>query len=621
MPNFESVTKALYESASKAKFMLKIHWCDVQTSVVSFGAHEEISSPYLIDLYIASNKEKLPFEKALGKDALLTIITGDEPRYFHGIIAKFRRAGKQGDFYLYQAQMVPYLSLLDLSTDCRIFQNKTVVDIVKDIFKKHGISSDRYKFLSLENEHLQRTYCVQYRETDLNFISRILSEEGIFYYFEHTSEKHVMVFGDNPMNYQEISGETTVTFNAGSSMNPGAENISDFSVSHTLSPNKVAHKDFNYEKTPLKLKGKADGESDLNFEVFDYPGSFQSPEKGDQLANIHLEALTTFNDKGEGESICPRLASGSIFSMDKGKPIKYLAVSVAHGGYQPQVLGEQAGQSAGPPYTNEFLVIPATVTYRPRVHPKPVVTGLQSATVVGPKGEEIHTDEYGRVTVQFHWDRLGKKDDKSSCSLRVAQAWGGSGWGSQFIPRIGDEVLVDFLEGDPDRPIVTGCVYNSDNLPINKSKTQSGFRTKTHKGDGFNELRFDDANGAQEVFLQAEKDFNVLVKNNRTETVYINKAESIGVAKELTIGAGYAVTVGGAMNTGVGLGQFEEVGLSKKIAVGKSFDITVVDSFSITCGKSKLTMDKTGSVTINGAKFDFEASGPVQITGDTVDIN
>ncbi|MBC8017394.1 MAG: type VI secretion system tip protein VgrG [Verrucomicrobia bacterium] len=255
-------------------------------------------------------------------------------------------------------------------------------------------------------------------------------------------------------------------------------------------------------------------------------------------------------------------------------------------------------------YSNGFVCIPATTIFRPHLHPKPVVTGLQSAVVVGPKGEEIHTDDHGRVRVQFHWDRLGKQDENSSCMLRVAQSWGGGGFGAQFIPRIGDEVLVDFLEGDPDRPIVTGCVYNSDNMPINslgKSTTQSGFRTKTHKGEGFNELRFDDKNGAQEVYLQSEKDFNVLVKGSRTETVYINKAESIGVAKELSIGAGYAITVGGAMNTGVGLGQFEEVGLNKTVMIGKNFNITAGDSFSITCGKSKFSMDKAGNVTITGA--------------------
>jgi type VI secretion system secreted protein VgrG len=629
----ESGLNLLNESASTAKFTFEIIGSGLNTAVVSFGAQEEMSTPYLVNLFLASNKTEIEFKKVLGKDALLTIVASGEPRYFHGIIAKFKRAGQQGDYLLYQAHVVPYLALLGMSMDCRIFQNMTVVDIVKDILeKKHGISSDRCKFLSLTNNHLKRDYCVQYRETDLDFISRLLSEEGIFYYFEHTPEKHIMICGDNPMNYRDISGETTITVKSASGMNQEAESISDFDVSHTLTTSKVEHKDFNYEKTPLELKGQKDSESDLSFEVYDYPGKFQFPEKGEQLANIHLEALNTFKEKGEGESICPRLMPGSIFSMDQGEPIKYLAVSVAHGGYQPQVLGEQSSSSGGHPYSNDFLTIPATVTYRPRLHPKPIVTGLQTATVVGRKGEEIHTDEYGRIMVHFHWDRLGKRDENSSCWIRVAQAWGGGARGGQFIPRIGDEVLVDFLEGDPDRPIVTGSVYNSDNQPINslkKSITQSGFKTKTHKGSGFHELRFDDAKGKEEIYLQSQKDWNILVKNNKTSTigsnetvlVKINKAETVGLAKELSIGAGYAITVGGAMNTGVGLAQFEEVGLNKTVMVGKSFNITVADSFSITCGNSKLTMDKAGNVTISGTKFDFAAAEHIQMTSQDIDID
>jgi type VI secretion system secreted protein VgrG len=583
----EAVSKAYYEPASKAKFILKIAGCDVETSVISFGAQEEMSSPYLVNLLLACHR-KIPFDMVLGKDALLSIVTTGKPRYFHGIVAKFRRSGRQGEYYLYQTHMVPYLALLDLSSDCRIFQNMTVVDIVKDIFEKHHISSDRYKFLSLKNEHLQRGYCVQYRETDLNFISRILAEEGIFYYFEHLPDKHIMVFGDNSMNYMKIPGETTVTFKGASGMNPEAENIFGFDVSRTLTPSKVTHRDFNYEKTPLELKGHANGESDLLFEVYDYPGSFQDPEKGKQLADIHLEALNTFNEKGEGESICPRLAAGFTFSMDKGKPVQYLAVSVAHGGFQPQVLGEQAGQSAGPPYTNDFLAIPATVTYRPRIFPKPVITGLQTATVVGPKGEEIYTDDYGRIKVHFHWDRLGNRDDKSSCWIRVAQSWGGGARGTQYIPRIGDEVLVDFLEGDPDRPIITGSVYNSDNMPINSLKqsiTQSGFKTKTHKGDGYHELRFDDAKGAEEIYLRSEKDWNIVIKERKGLTVGGDSSTVITKNSEQSVGGdSYSYVTG------------------TQTEIGREIIISASDKITLICGASSIVITP-GDIKLNGPKI------------------
>jgi type VI secretion system secreted protein VgrG len=582
----------LNEPASTAKFTFEIIGSGLSTSVVSFGAHEEMSTPYLVNLFLASYKTEIEFKKVLGKDALLTIVTSGKPRYFHGIIAKFKRAGQQGDYLLYQAQVVPYLALLGMSTDCRIFQNMTVVDIVKDILeKKHGISSDRCKFLSLTNNHLKRDYCVQYRETDLDFISRLLSEEGIFYYFEHSQKKHVMVCGDNPMNYREISGETTVTVKSASGMNQEAESISDFDVSHTLTTSKVEYKDFNYENTPLELNGQKDSASKLYFEVYDYPGNFQSPEKGEQLANIHFEALNTFKEKGEGVSICPRLAPGSIFSMDQGEPIKYLAVSVAHGGYQPQVLGEQASSSGGHPYSNDFLTIPASVTYRPRLHPKPIVMGLQTATVVGRKGEEIHTDDYGRIMVHFHWDRLGNRDENSSCWIRVAQSWGGGARGGQFVPRIGDEVLVSFLEGDPDRPIITGSVYNSDNQPINNLKqsiTQSGFKTKTHKGDGFHELRFDDANGSEEIFLHSQKDLNVQVQNRRGKT--------IGGDSGIVVGNNYDLEIGGASYIHV---KGKSTKLAKEIVIGASDTITLV------CGASSIVI-APGGIKINGPRIDLK---------------
>jgi type VI secretion system secreted protein VgrG len=312
-----------------------------------------------------------------------------------------------------------------------------------------------------------------------------------------------------------------------------------------------------------------------------------------------------------------------------------------------------------------------------------MVPGLLSAIVTGPKGEEIWPDEYGRVNVQFHFDREGKMDEKSSCWLRTIQFWNGTTWGSQFIPRIGDEVLVSFVNGDMDYPIITGSVVNEAkqpnyNLPANK--TQSGIRTRSSPGgnpDNFNELRFEDKMGSEEVYLQGEKDWNILIKNdkgqhvghnealtvvnNRTKTVgvdqsetigvnktinvgvnhvetigsnmnltvgscktefvAINTAETIGVAKELSIGAAYAVTVGGAMNTAVGLGQFEEVGLSKKIVVGKRFDISSGDKIEIICGKSQLSMDQAGNIILRGSNIDISATGNITLKGRKVSTN
>jgi type VI secretion system secreted protein VgrG len=362
----------------------------------------------------------------------------------------------------------------------------------------------------------------------------------------------------------------------------------------------------------------------------------------------------------------------------------YCLISVDHEGSQPNVYGEHSGIGGDYTYSNHFIAIPASKVYRTRkTLEKPFVRGLQSAVVTGPQGEEIHTDEFGRIKVQFHWDRKGQKNDKSSCWLRTSQLWSGNGWGIVSLPRVGDEVLVDFINGDPDWPIMVGNVNNAAspalyNLPA--KKTQSGIKTRSYpKGgpDNFNELRFEDKKGAEEVYLQSEKDWNILIKNdkvqnvghdetltvqnnrtktvgvdqtvtvgsnhtetigaNKFETVVINKAETIGAAKELTIGGLYQTTVVGAMNESVGLAKAEEVGLEKavvvgadmterivknrEINVGNHFEINAGDSFTIVCGKSFIRMDKEGNVTINGAKFDFEASGHVQITGKDIDLN
>ncbi|NMC74696.1 MAG: type VI secretion system tip protein VgrG, partial [Geobacteraceae bacterium] len=388
-----------------------------------------------------------------------------------------------------------------------------------------------------------------------------------------------------------------------------------------------------------------------------------------------------------GNSTCPRLQPGAVFTLTDHPHAdfnaEYFVYAVTHGGEQPQVLQEH-GSGGSAHYFNSFSVIPANVTYRPeRISCKPFVPGLLSAIVTGPKGEEIWPDEYGRVNVQFHFDREGKMDEKSSCWLRTVQFWNGTTWGSQFIPRVGDEVLVSFINGDMDYPVIIGSVPNAAkppnyNLPANK--TQSGIRTRSTPGgtpDNFNELRFEDKKGSEEIYLQGEKDWNILIKNDKgqyvghdetlnvvnnrskrvgvdqvetigvnktinvganhvetigsnmnlsvgnckTEFVAVNTAETIGGARELSVGAAYAVTVGGAMNTAVGLGQFEEVGLSKKIIVGKRFDISSGDKIEIICGKSQFSMDSEGNIILRGSSIDITASGNITMKGMKVSTN
>ena len=449
-----------------------------------------------------------------------------------------------------------------------------VKHIITEILQESGIDADRVRF-ALENKERVRKFCVQYRETDLNFISRLVEEEGIYYFFEHYDNKHVVVFSDSKAAYLPLPGARQITFNTSNGMTPDKESVYGFIYSRRANPAKVTQRDFNYKRIDLDLTTEMKTNSPSRREVYDFPGNYFKQERGNQLAEIRHERLQVLGETAEGESNCPRLGPGYEWELtDHYHKGKYLTVAVIHSGSQPQVLAEQAG-GGGFSYGNEFLVIPSNVMVRPHVvAEKPAITGLQTWTVVGRPGEEICTDEYGRIKAQPPWDRLGKHDDRSSCWLRVAQTWGGGARGGQFIPRIGDEVLVAFMEGDPDRPIVVGSVYNGDNLPINslkKSVTQSGFRTKTHKGEGFHELRFDDAKGAEEIYLRSEKDWNILIKNNKGQSI------------------------GGSSSTNV-----------EKSLLETAEDITLTANSKITlvCGASTIIIDPSG-ISIKGGKINL----------------
>jgi type VI secretion system secreted protein VgrG len=687
MADMATIADALKES--KIKF--SILGTEYRIAVESFHAAEKISATFNINLRLIS-EDQIKAADVVEKPGLLTVVGQTGDRYFHGVISQFMLSGKNGRFYLYQAKLVPSIWFMMLNQDCRIFQEMSVVEIVRELLKDNDIPSDRYEF-RLKESYEKRRHCVQYRETDLIFISRLLEEEGIFYFFEHSKDKHLLVFADSTVAYKPIDGEPKVKFNSGGGLVAEEESVSELSMTRSVRPGKIAQAAYNFKKPSLDLTVQRQGKTYDKYEIYDYPCNYGYTEGGQRLAQIRLEEQKTFEERAQGFSNCPRLIPGFMFDLsghdfselDK----KYVPVIVEHTGSQFHVLGEKSGIGGDFSYSNEFTAIPATVTLRPgRAIDKPIIQGLQSATVVGPKGEEIYTDEWGRVKVQFHWDRLGKNDEKSSCWLRTAQAWGGGGWGAQFIPRVGDEVLVDFMEGDPDWPIIVGSVYNEANQPLydlKNNKTQSGIKTRSYPdGPGFNELRFEDKKGEEHVYLQGEKDWNILIKNdkgqnvghdetlsvanNRTKTVGANQSETIGANKEIQVGANHtetigsnmslsvgsnasvavggtktesvalasaenvggakAVTVGGAlafsvagaMNTAVGLVQAEEVGLIKKTMVGKSYDITAGDSIKITCGRASIQLDKDGSIAINGTWLSINGSSQVAIAGEDVEI-
>lgn len=656
--------------SSSASFIFNVTDSSIEFAVISFRAREALSTPFSVELTLASENETSNLDEFVGRESLLTIANSDSDsggdRFFHGVIRKFEHRGDNGRFTLYEAEMVPTLRQLALRRNCRIFQSMQTQEIVALILKEHGILSDRCRF-ALTNRERFRRYCVQYRESDLDFVTRLLEEEGIFYFFEHYKDRHVMVMGDDPIVHVPLPGEASITFNTGDGLKADRESIHSFRFSDEMRPGAYTHRNFNFKKPSLDLTSEKKSKKSGRFEVYDYPALHVLPDRGDYLARVRLEALTCMGRQGNGDSGSCRLTPGYTFTLTghdaESLNRDYLITEVAHSGEQPQSLEEKG--SGGASYRNSFTVIPADVPFRPPpTVEKPVVTGLQTAVVTGPPGEEIHTDRYGRVKVRFHWDREGITDDRSSCWVRCAQGWGGGGWGTLFLPRVGDEVFVDFIDGDPDRPIIRGSVYNEEKLPLYElpfNKTVTTLKTRSYPEgsfDNFNELRFEDRKGSEEVYLQGERDWNILIKNdkgqfigrdeslrvgnnrtkkvgvdqtvdigsnhtetigndksvtigsNRDETIGLNHAETVGVAKELTIGGLYQVSVGAAMNQTVMGAKTEEVGLTKDVFVGAHMAEQAMGNRDIIIGEN-LDVEIDGSFSVKAGNIVIEAEDEI----------
>ncbi|WP_306534997.1 type VI secretion system tip protein TssI/VgrG [Geobacter sp.] len=569
--------------------------------VLSFSAREGISTPFEVNLSVVC-ETTVTGDMVLGREGLLTIVNEpaeerspngpptvvDTNRYFHGVINRFTFMGTIGnERNQYTIRLVPDLWFLSLEKDCRIFHNKSIREIVATILTEAMIDASRFDFRD-RGEQTKLEYCTQFNETDLHFISRLLAHEGIFYFFEHLPDKHLLVFGNDPSNYLYLKGNREIPFNPAGGLNAGEEAITSLTFSQRSQTDSVAHTDFDYTNPPVNLEATKNQGQEVKRQVYVYPGAYDDQKRGARLAKIRHEELSALNDKAVAMGSCARLVAGATFHLtrfDKQSLNKeYLIVTLEHSGSQPQAAEEFGGDGGGFVYLNGFTAIDAKLAIRPRHIPKPAAPGTQSAIVVGAKGEEIETDEFGRVKVQFHWDREGQRDANSSCFIRVAQSWAGGGWGALFIPRIGDEVLVDFIDGDLDRPIIVGCVYNAENIPIHnakENKTRSGFRTKSYKGKGFNELRFDDKAGAEEIYIHGQKDLSIEVKNNETKTV----------------------------------------GTAIVNHAGKTATISAGEQLKLVCGASSIVLDKSGTIVIHGKEVFATGTGSLHLDGKPIKMN
>lgn len=517
------------------------------------SVNEQLGRPFHIALDLLSSNHKLELLDALGKPISITLeISGGGKRIFSGWVNQFTHAGTHGTLAKYHATLVPWLWFLTRTADCRIFQEKSIPEIIKEVFRDHGFTDFK---ASLGETYPKREYCVQYRETDFDFVSRMMEQEGIYYFFEYSKGKHTLVLADGYSAHKAAKGYEKVPYYPPTNHDRRErEHIYDWSVSQSVQTGAYVLNDFDFErpKADLVTKSKVSRKhSFANLEVFDYPGEYVKTADGEKYARKRIEAQQAQHERAEGSAFAFGMSAGNLFKLD-GYPRadqnrEYLLVQtqleIQNNEYEAGAEGNETVWDC------HFTTIESKQPFRsPMQTPQPIVQGPQTAVVVGKKGEEIWTDKYGRVKVQFHWDRLGKKDENSSCWVRVAQMWAGKKWGSIHIPRIGQEVIVEFLEGDPDRPIITGRVYNADEMPpydLPANQTQSGIKsqsTKKANNKNFNELRFEDKKDAEQVYFHAERDFERVVENNDTQKIGFDKKEDgdqtieIHNNQEVTIG-------------------------------------------------------------------------------------
>jgi len=625
---------AAAQQAGKAELELEVGAIAAgDLKVLSFQAEERISGLFEVTVVAAPlpGVEVDAGGLAGGVGHLLIEAGSEADRSFHGMVARARtwEEGSGPEGRRLQVTIVPRLWRLGRTLRSRIFQERTVPQIVAAVLDQGKVEHR----LALSGSYPARGYCVQYRESDLDFVSRLLEEEGICYFFEHTPSGHVMVLADAPSAHQPLPGGQRLPFREKSQMAVDTDHADAFGAVRELRPGKVTVRDFDDLRPALDLTATRDsGGDEADLELYDYPARYQQPSEGVTRAKVMLEAERARASLHAGESLCRRVTPGYLLELAE-HPLadlngEYLVVSATHRGH---ASGQQAGRhpagpvgaSAGETYRNAFVGLKKAVPYRPEPRtPRPVIAGAQTAIVVGPAGEEIHTDEHGRIKVQFHWDREGKRDERSSCWVRVAQSWAGAGWGALYLPRIGQEVVVEFLEGDPDRPLVTGSVYNGANPPpldLPADKTRSTLRSASSPGsDGSNELRFEDAKGQEQVFLHAQRDLSVVVENDATrkvggnETIQVDKDRSrqvggnqtLQVARDdgSTIGGSQSLVVAANRTTTVGGNHLETVGGHQEVTVGAAQAVSVVMAASESIGLAKaLTVGGAYAVTVGAA--------------------
>jgi type VI secretion system secreted protein VgrG len=610
--------------------------------ITGFRGIEQISYLFSIEVsLIAENSTPVDFSKLVGQDITLSVATaakgGDADwRCISGICASFSQGNRNEEFTSYYAEIVPKVWLLTRRARCRIFQQKSVPDTLKEVLK--GFDTD----FQLSGRYEPREYCVQYRETDFDFASRLMEEEGIFYFFEHRKSGHKMIVADSPAAHADVPGLTQARYDVIEGGGPTGDHIFDWRKTQALRSAKYSLRDHCFQQPTKDLEAKAsimesvkagtvshqlNGQSGPPLEIYDFPGGYAvrfdgiNPSGGEQperlqkilddnkrTAKLRMEAEALPSLSIHGSSGCRNFVAGHKFTLARhfDGDGDYILLSVTH----EASIGSayRTGSTGGDmTYANTFTCIPSQLPFRPaRKTAKPFIQGVQNALVTGPPGEEIFTDKYGRVKVQFYWDREGKKDANSSCWLRVATPWAGKGWGSINIPRIGHEVIVAFVEGNPDEPVIVGNVYNRETMPTNAlpdKKVVCGLRSNTHKGKGYNEMSMDDTAGKEKITIHAQYDMGTTVGHDLTNKVLNDEKTDVTGNRTETVQKKETITI---------VGGREEV-----VSAGEKITISGGRTESVTGGET-ITITGAQNITVNGSRTEEVTSGEqVTIKGDT----
>lgn len=595
-----------------------------------FTGQESISQLFKFDLDLLTEGDPIDFNSIIGERITIRVeLIDDKERFFNGFVNRFTQTGSETGLFHYRAEMVPWLWFLTQTADCRIFQNKSIPDIIEQIFKDLGFTD--YK-LNLQGLDESTEFCVQYRETDFNFVSRLMEQYGIFYFFEHEENKHTLVLANSASVHDSVPNQAKVNWEPRGSGLQEKDVITNLEFEKEIRPGKFAHTDYNFKTPSTNLAAEEPSVISIGgndkFEIYDFPGEYPKKATGTTLAKIRMQEEEAQHYIINGSSTCRAFTSGYKFDLVDYKPddlnTAYLLTDIQHIGsmgdtYSPG--GDTGGEES---YSNTFTCIPHSVPFRPQqVTPKPVVQGPQTAIVVGPSGEEIFSDEFGRVKIQFHWDREGENDENSSCWVRVSQLWAGKEWGAIFIPRIGQEVIVEFLEGDPDRPIITGRVYNAEHMPpytLPDNQTQSGIKTRSTKEggtDNFNEIRFEDKKGEEQLFIHAEKNQDIEVENDETHTVGHDRKKDIKNDETVSVGNNRSESVKKDETIAIGNNRSESVEKNETISIGENRDTSIGKNESISIKENRTeTVGKDESITISGKRTEsVEKDEEVSIMG------